>query len=285
MIIAVDMDGVICSEEKTFERALAKPVPGAREALAELSSAGHQIIIYSARSWSELEMTKEWLKRHRIPYHGIHLGKPVVDRFIDDRAIGFIDWDSTLDVVQKSSHRQRISFVERGMVERLRLDTISYIESIADSHDLEGPVLGVGPLLSTPPSSSSWPGSLFEAKGLEWRHAGREAEVMSNLAWAAEQWPDRNSSVLLTYGLEQTPQPWQLPSKLLDTLRLGGRVFLLVNWSAGLERNDSSHWRISESGCRALFGSHFSIETSTSLNSPGRPGVPLGFTFTLRKVS
>lgn len=96
MILSIDLDGTICTEEKTFERALAKPIPGAREALQTLVNAGHTVVIYSARSWSELRMTEAWLKANEIPYHGLHLGKPVADVFIDDRAIGFTEWSATL---------------------------------------------------------------------------------------------------------------------------------------------------------------------------------------------
>jgi len=97
MIILVDMDGVICTEEKTFERPLAKPLPGARDSLNALRNAGHKIVVYTARTWSELEVTKKWLEDNEIPYDGIHMGKPVADRFIDDRAIGFTNWESILN--------------------------------------------------------------------------------------------------------------------------------------------------------------------------------------------
>src|SRR2546430_1601194 len=97
MIINVDLDGGICSEEKTFERALAVPIPGSREALQKLAAAGHTIVIYSARSWAELRMSEEWLRSNGIPYHGLHFGKPIADRFVDDRAVAFRDWDSTLN--------------------------------------------------------------------------------------------------------------------------------------------------------------------------------------------
>jgi hypothetical protein len=97
MIVNVDLDGTICTEEATFERALAKPLPGAREALAALIGAGHTVVIYSSRSWSELRMTQAWLDENNIPYNGLHLGKPVADLFIDDRAIQFTNWPTTLD--------------------------------------------------------------------------------------------------------------------------------------------------------------------------------------------
>jgi uncharacterized HAD superfamily protein len=100
MTILIDMDGVICTEQKTFERCLATPIAGAREALESLVAAGHTIVIYSARSWSELRMTKQWLDSHQIPYHGIHLGKPVADCVIDDRAIRFSGWGDVMSQLQ-----------------------------------------------------------------------------------------------------------------------------------------------------------------------------------------
>ncbi len=93
MTIMVDMDGVICSEERTFERALAKPLDGAREALAALRAAGHTIVIYTARGWAEYRVTKEWLDQHGMLYDGIHMGKPIAHVWIDDRAIRFTSWD------------------------------------------------------------------------------------------------------------------------------------------------------------------------------------------------
>lgn len=102
MNLLIDMDGVICTEEKTFERALAKPIPGAREAITLLREQGHQVVIYTARSWSELAMTKNWLSENGIEVDGIHMGKPVADRIIDDRAIHFDGWDAALKKLNKT---------------------------------------------------------------------------------------------------------------------------------------------------------------------------------------
>ena len=96
MTLFVDLDGVICTEETTFERALARLIPGARESMSALRDAGHIIVIYTARSWSEFRMTKQWLHDHEIPFDALQMGKPVADRFIDDRAIRFTDWSEVL---------------------------------------------------------------------------------------------------------------------------------------------------------------------------------------------
>jgi|TARA_Y100000031_G_scaffold144014_1_gene175001 hydroxymethylpyrimidine pyrophosphatase-like HAD family hydrolase len=92
MRLIIDLDGTICTEEKTFSRTLAKPIRGAKEALCKLRDAEHTIIIYSARSWSEYEMTIQWLKDNQIPYDQVILGKPVGDYWIDDRALRFTSW-------------------------------------------------------------------------------------------------------------------------------------------------------------------------------------------------
>jgi uncharacterized HAD superfamily protein len=100
MQLIIDLDGCICSEEKTFSRSLAKPIPGAKEVLDELKNQGHIIIIYSARSWNEYEMTIQWLKDNQISYDQVILGKPVGDYWIDDRAIRFTSWSEIKEKIK-----------------------------------------------------------------------------------------------------------------------------------------------------------------------------------------
>jgi ribonucleotide monophosphatase NagD (HAD superfamily) len=94
--IMVDLDGVLCTEETFLERPLAKPIAGAREALQKLRAAGHIVVIYTARGWGEQRVTKQWLADHGFEYDGLHMGKPVADIWIDDRAIAFSDWKDAL---------------------------------------------------------------------------------------------------------------------------------------------------------------------------------------------
>jgi len=102
MQIIIDLDGTICSEERTFSRSLAKPKDHAVESVNALYDAGNTIIIYSARTWVEYEMTVDWLKRNGIKYHQLFMGKPVGDVWIDDRALQFRDnWSEILNTLSK----------------------------------------------------------------------------------------------------------------------------------------------------------------------------------------
>lgn len=97
-VIAIDMDGVICKEERTFDRPLATPVPGAIESVNEIHKSGHTVIIWTARGWEQFRSTEDWLKRHNVSYDVLLMGKPMFDVFIDDRAVRFTSWP--LDLTQ-----------------------------------------------------------------------------------------------------------------------------------------------------------------------------------------
>lgn len=101
MQIIIDLDGTICTEEKTYSRALARPNKNARQSITSLYRQGHTIIIYSARTWMEYEMTSAWLKKNKIPYHQLVMGKPIGDVWIDDRAIRYNNWDDVLKQIVK----------------------------------------------------------------------------------------------------------------------------------------------------------------------------------------
>ena len=79
MQLIIDMDGTICTEEKQFSRCLAKPLEGAIKSIQKLKNEGNTIILYSARTWSEYEMTVEWLNNYQIPFDQLILGKPQGD--------------------------------------------------------------------------------------------------------------------------------------------------------------------------------------------------------------
>ena len=96
MQLIIDLDGTICTEEKTYSRSLAIPQKGAIDSINQLYEQGHTIIIYSARTWMEYEMTVAWLKNNEVKYHQLIMGKPIGDYWIDDRAIRFESWDEVM---------------------------------------------------------------------------------------------------------------------------------------------------------------------------------------------
>jgi uncharacterized HAD superfamily protein len=104
MQIIVDLDGTICTEEKTYSRSLAKPLDDAVNSINALYDAGHTIIIYSARTWMEYEMTVAWLKQHNIKYHQLIMGKPIGDVWIDDRAIHFTSWKEVMEQLKNKAN-------------------------------------------------------------------------------------------------------------------------------------------------------------------------------------
>lgn len=97
--IAIDLEGTILEEKDERERAGATPLVRAVEAVNALYQMGHTIIIYTARTYRELELTLGQLKQYGIKYHHLVLGKPVADIFIDDRAISFTDWSASWDTL------------------------------------------------------------------------------------------------------------------------------------------------------------------------------------------
>ena len=108
MRLIIDMDGTICTEELTYSRSLAKPLDKAAESINRLYEEGHTIIIYSARTWMEYEMTEHWLKSNGIKYHQLVMGKPVGDAWIDDRAVRFNSWDDTLKTLEEMRGKGKI---------------------------------------------------------------------------------------------------------------------------------------------------------------------------------
>ncbi|MBL7813064.1 MAG: HAD hydrolase family protein [Bacteroidetes bacterium] len=106
MQIIIDIDGTICTEERQFSRPMATPLPGAIQSINKLYSEGHTIILYTARTWAEWEITRHWLQTHGVQYHQLFMGKPVGDVWIDDRAIAHNNWEETMDVLSRLDKRK-----------------------------------------------------------------------------------------------------------------------------------------------------------------------------------
>src|SRR5262249_43334304 len=91
--LMVDLDGTICTEERTFDRPLAKPLPGALKRINRWHKEGHTIIFWTARGWEQYKVTIKWLNDHGFKFHQLIMGKPIIDHFIDDRAFRFEGWN------------------------------------------------------------------------------------------------------------------------------------------------------------------------------------------------
>ena len=108
MKICVDLDGTIACNKKAGESYEdVEPMPQAVESLKKLEKEGFYIIIHTARHMGtcknnlgqviakQAAVVTNWLKKYDIPYDELLFGKPNVDYFIDDKGIGFTDWQST----------------------------------------------------------------------------------------------------------------------------------------------------------------------------------------------
>tara|TARA_R110000824_G_scaffold8737_4_gene39612 strand:- start:36441 stop:36758 length:318 start_codon:yes stop_codon:yes gene_type:complete len=92
-IIFVDIDGTICGNTYgDYEKA--KPIKENIDRINQLYDEGNTIVYWTARGsqtkidWHELtaEQLKEWSAKH----HGLILGKPHYDLYIDDKSINAI---------------------------------------------------------------------------------------------------------------------------------------------------------------------------------------------------
>lgn len=55
--------------------------------LNRLYDNGHQIILWTGRHWNHLATTQKQLFSAGVKYHTLVMGKPVVDFYVDDKAI------------------------------------------------------------------------------------------------------------------------------------------------------------------------------------------------------
>ena len=81
-----DLDGTLCTEEHSGRRSLARPMTTRVEHVRGLKERGHFIGVFTARTWGEYDMTKQWLSDNDVPHDILVCGKPQYTVFIDDRA-------------------------------------------------------------------------------------------------------------------------------------------------------------------------------------------------------
>lgn len=111
--IAIDFDGVVHGNSKGFHDGTVydSPIPGSIEAIKELSKK-YTIILFTAKVKPDRplvngktgeELIWEWLKQYNISQYikEITCEKPRAVVYIDDRAIRFEDWNSTLKILNR----------------------------------------------------------------------------------------------------------------------------------------------------------------------------------------
>ena len=97
MRLCFDLDGTLCTGRPYEE---AQPIKESIQALNDLSAAGHEIIIYTARGMSSCKgnigkvvnklgaLTLSQLEEWGVRYDEIIFGKPCADLYVDDKGVG-----------------------------------------------------------------------------------------------------------------------------------------------------------------------------------------------------
>lgn len=99
--ICFDIDNVICKTNSSHNYNKSKPIKSAISIINKLYDDGYVIKIYTARYMGRtneneslvkkkyLTKTKSQLKKWKVKYHKLYMGKPDFDIFIDDKSLGF----------------------------------------------------------------------------------------------------------------------------------------------------------------------------------------------------
>lgn len=112
--VVVDIDGVIADPAEYDRADLTGPqkyegaalLHGAKEALAELVAAGYTVILHTARSEADRDVTKTWLAKHGIEhvthYEYLICGKPSAILYVDDRGHRFDGWPGVFAALEEA---------------------------------------------------------------------------------------------------------------------------------------------------------------------------------------
>ena len=99
--ICFDLDNVICFTNKKKEYKKSRPNKNAIKVVNSLYDEGYFIKIYTARGMGKYseniskvkkaykKLTSNQLKKWKVKYHQLILGKTSYDYFVDDKAYGF----------------------------------------------------------------------------------------------------------------------------------------------------------------------------------------------------
>lgn len=84
--IAIDVDGTLTKGENRYWREECEPDEDMIEVAEEIYKAGHTVVIWTARPWSNASELASWLENHGVRYHGLRMEKGSADLYIDDKA-------------------------------------------------------------------------------------------------------------------------------------------------------------------------------------------------------
>jgi hypothetical protein len=302
MVIFVDLDGVLCTEERTFERPLAQPLAGSADAVRQLRAQGHTIVVYTARSWGEYRMTSDWLTRHGFEYDGLVMGKPVADVWVDDRAVRFEGWPATLQTLQRLAGERAGSAgarypADEAVLRENRRVIFEFLHWLA-AQDLPEPVVEVGPMVDGRGDPNSvlyrFPEyyvdtrALFVARGRRYASLDIDPAVRPDIVGDVadlERLVEAGTvgTLIMLSVLEHLPRVWEIPGKAARALRPGGWLCLQTPWNLRFHGPRPDCWRISDDGYHALFDAHFEFVRFDRVETPGRELMPACFTAVLRR--
>jgi hypothetical protein len=87
--IYVDIDGTLTNETFGYGNdiyAERTPRQDIIDRVNDLFDKGHTIILWTARHKCDRSVTKKWLKKYKVKYNNLILGKPKYTLFVCDRA-------------------------------------------------------------------------------------------------------------------------------------------------------------------------------------------------------
>jgi hypothetical protein len=85
--LCVDFDHTITHTENEYEYGSEKPNHEVIEWLKEMYYAGHTIIVWTARPWSEANIIASRLTEWGVRWHGLRCEKGGGDVYVDDKAV------------------------------------------------------------------------------------------------------------------------------------------------------------------------------------------------------
>jgi len=84
---AVDFDDTLARNSGHPDFTPTEPILENLTKLDQVHEAGYKVIIHTARPWADYELVEKWLEEYNVEYKSIVMGKLLVHRYVDDKAI------------------------------------------------------------------------------------------------------------------------------------------------------------------------------------------------------